>query len=74
MPLDPDRTVAALIVDQPALVDALVALGFAPLANPAVRAVMAPRTTLREACERHGRPLAGVLTALDARLAGGVWP
>jgi hypothetical protein len=70
MPLDPDRTVAALIADQPDLIPALVAVGFTPLADPVVRAAMASRTTLREACERHGRPLAGVLAALEARLAG----
>lgn len=70
MPLDPDRTVAALIADRPDLISALVAVGFTPLADPVVRAVMASRTTLREACERHGRSLDAVLAALEARLTG----
>lgn len=65
MPLDPDRSVAALIDQHPWLLQALIAQGFAPLAVPAVRRVMAPRTTLRGAAERHGRDLAELLAALE---------
>jgi len=66
MPLDPDHTVAVLIGRHPWLLQALVDQGFTPLANPAVRQVMASTTTLREAAERHGHDLSGLLAALEA--------
>lgn len=66
MPLDPDLTVAELTNRYPWLLQALIDQGFTPLANPAIRSVMAPTTTLRAAAERHGRTLDELLAALEA--------
>ena len=66
MSLDPDLTIAELIERHPWLLQALVAQGFTPLANVAVRRVMAPTISLCGAAERHGHDLTDLLAALEA--------
>jgi hypothetical protein len=63
-----DALVADLLTI-PGALDVLVARGFRPLSNPAMRAAMAGTVTLRQACRIHGvdvEPLIAELRALAA--------
>lgn len=61
-----DTLVADLVDAAPRAVEVLVAHGFTPLANPAVRAVMARRVTLRQAVALRRLPAQHAAALLDA--------
>ncbi|MDF1521349.1 MAG: DUF1858 domain-containing protein [Trueperaceae bacterium] len=61
-----DRRVSDLLAAAPGVLERLVEAGFAPLANPAARAVLAPTVTLRQAIALRGLDAARA----DALLAG----
>jgi uncharacterized protein involved in response to NO len=58
--------VGALLDARPDLLPILIAAGFAPLAEPALRASLAPSLTLQEACRLRGLDLDVVLQRLAA--------
>lgn len=63
--LDADATVAAWLT-VPGALELLVARGFAPLRNPAMRAALAHTITLRQACRMQGLDLDALLAELTA--------
>ncbi len=67
--LDADAPVADWLT-VPGALDALVARGFTPLRNPALRAALAHTITLRQACRMQGFDLDAVLAELEALRAG----
>jgi hypothetical protein len=64
--LDPDSTVAAIIAGRPDRLQALIDLGFTPLANPVLRSTLARGLSLRGACTMKGIPLDAALRVLAA--------
>lgn len=65
--LDPDATVAALVAGRPDRLQALIELGFTPLANPVLRSTLARGLSLRQACTMKGIPLDAALRVLADR-------
>lgn len=49
-----DERVSTLLDRHPEVLTTLLAFGFAPLANPAARALLAPTVTLRQAIRLRG--------------------
>jgi hypothetical protein len=64
--LRPDLTVAEVLARWPATLPVFLAHGFTPLANPALRAALAPRVTLAQATGMRGVDLDRLLAALQA--------
>jgi uncharacterized protein involved in response to NO len=64
--LSPALTVADVLARWPATLDVFLAYGFTPLANPLLRAALAPRVTLAQAAAMKGVDLATLLAALQA--------
>jgi hypothetical protein len=62
----PDLTVADVLARWPATLDVFLAHGFAPLANPLLRATLAPRVTVAQVAAMKGVDLAALLAALQA--------
>jgi len=62
--LSPDLTVAEVLARWPATLDVFLAHGFTPLANPLLRAALAPRVTIAQAAATRGGDLAALLAAL----------
>jgi hypothetical protein len=59
-----DVRICDLLRAHPEALPLLIEAGFTPLANPILRAVVARRVTLRQACGMHGAPLAPLLEKL----------
>jgi hypothetical protein len=49
-----DRRVSELLAAAPGVLERLIEAGFAPLVNPAARALLAPTVTLRQAIALRG--------------------
>jgi hypothetical protein len=64
--ISPDPTVADVLARWPATLDVFLAHGFTPLANPLLRATLAPRVTVAQAAAMKGVDLAALLAALQA--------
>ncbi len=64
-----DERVSTLLERDPGVLTTLLAFGFAPLANPLTRAVLAPTVTLRQALRLRGLDDADTQRLLTA-LAG----
>lgn len=64
--LDPDQTVAAVLDSVPGALDVFLRHGFAPLADPDLRAKLAPTISVRQACLGHGVDLKKLLADLRA--------
>jgi hypothetical protein len=62
--LSPGLTVAEVLARWPATLDVFVAYGFTPLANPLLRAALAPRVTIAQAAAMKGVALDPLLAAL----------
>ena len=60
-----DLTVADVLTCWPATLDVFLAHGFTPLANPFLRAALAPRVTIAQAAAMKGIDLAALLAALQ---------
>ncbi len=61
-----DLTVADVLARWPATLSVFLAHGFAPLANPGLRAALAPRVTVAQAARMRGRDPAALLADLRA--------
>ncbi len=66
----PENTVADVLDRVPGSLELLLAYGFKPLADPELRAQMAPRVTLGTACEMHGIDVDGLIADLERLMAG----
>lgn len=69
MKFQPDSRVSEVLSDHPELLDVFRRFGFNALANPVLRATLARRVTIEEACERHRVRTEEFLKALDDALA-----
>lgn len=69
MKFQPTSRVADILSDHPDLIDVFRKFGFHALANPVLRATLARRVTVEEACERHRVRPEEFLKALDDALA-----
>lgn len=69
MKYQPTSRVAEILSVNPDLIDVFRKFGFHALANPVLRATLARRVTVEEACERHRVRTEEFLKALDDALA-----
>ncbi|GEM_PF-329822 len=69
MKFQPTSRVADILSDHPELLEVFRRFGFHALANPVLRATLARRVTVEEACERHRVRAEEFLKALDDTLA-----
>lgn len=69
MKYQPTSRVAEILSENPDLIDVFRKFGFHALANPVLRATLARRVTVEEACERHRVRTEEFLKALDDALA-----
>lgn len=67
--LTSELTVADVLARWPATLPVFLAHGFTPLANPALRAALAPRVTVAQAARMKGVDLAALLADLEAAIA-----
>lgn len=69
MRFQPTSRVSDVLSEYPDLIDVFRRFGFHALANPVLRATLARRVTIEEACERHRVRTEEFLKALDDALA-----
>ena len=69
MKFQPSSRVSEILSEHPDLIDVFRKFGFHALANPVLRATLARRVTVEEACERHRVRTEEFLKALDDALA-----
>ncbi len=69
-PIQPENVVADVLDSVPGSLDLLLSYGFKPLADPELRAKMAPHVTLGTACEMHGIDVQALIADLERLKAG----
>ena len=68
--IQPENVVADVLDSVPGSLELLLSYGFKPLADPELRAKMAPHVTLGTACEMHGIDVQALIADLERLKAG----
>ena len=68
--ITPENVVADVLDRVPGSLELLLSYGFKPLADPEMRAKMAPHVTLGTACEMHGIDVQALIDDLERLKAG----
>jgi hypothetical protein len=68
--IQPENVVADVLDSVPGSLELLLSYGFKPLADPELRAKLAPNVTLGMACEMHGIDVQALIADLEELKAG----